>query len=83
MPDVAELEVPTLAYDDPALTGPAFHEVMHDLRERHWLARADPIGWFVLDREAAAFFLGRRKRRSPAASCWRSRASTAARCTSA
>ena len=57
MADVAELDVPTLAYDDPALTGPNFHAVMHDLRERHWLARAEPIGWFVLDREAASFFL--------------------------
>src|SRR4051812_49522465 len=29
---------------------------MHDLAERNWLA-ASPLGFFVLDREAAAFFL--------------------------
>jgi cytochrome P450 len=35
---------------------------MERLRSAGWLARAEPVGWFVLDREAATFFL-----RTPAA----------------
>src|SRR3954463_1870102 len=51
-----DLELPELDYLDPDLRGERFHEVMHDLGERNWLATS-PIGFFVLDREAAAFFL--------------------------
>jgi cytochrome P450 len=51
-----DLELPELDYLDPDLRGERFHEVMHDLAERSWLA-SSPLGFFVLDREAAAFFL--------------------------
>ena len=54
---VAELEVPKWEYTDETITGPRFHELMRDLRERSWIARADPIGWIVLDHEAVAFFM--------------------------
>jgi cytochrome P450 len=53
---VEELELPRLDYLDPSLRGERFHEVMLGLRERSWLARWD-FGYFVLDREAAGFFL--------------------------
>ncbi len=53
---VTELELPELDYLAPDLTGDRFHEVMTELRSQSWLARA-PIGFFVLEREAAAFFL--------------------------
>src|SRR4051794_22493693 len=54
---VAELELPAFDYTDPSLTGPRFHEALSSLRDRSWVARADPVGFFVLDREAATFFL--------------------------
>ena len=57
MAAVAELELPAFDYTDESLAGPRFHETLDELRERTWLARAEPIGWFVLDREAATFFL--------------------------
>jgi cytochrome P450 len=53
---VTELELPQLDYLAEDLKGERFHEVMKELRARSWLAAA-PIGFFVLDREAAAFFL--------------------------
>jgi cytochrome P450 len=53
---VTELELPQLDYLAEDLKGERFHEVMNELRSRSWLAAA-PIGFFVLDREAAAFFL--------------------------
>jgi cytochrome P450 len=52
----SDLELPELDYLDPDLRGERFHEVMGDLARRSWLATS-PIGFFVLDREAAAFFL--------------------------
>jgi cytochrome P450 len=58
----ADLDLPALDYADPALRGEIFHRRLADLRDRSWLARADPVGFFVLEREAAAFFL-----RTPAA----------------
>src|SRR4051794_28615479 len=51
-----DLELPELDYLDPDLRGERFHEVMGELAHRGWLATS-PIGFFVLDREAAAFFL--------------------------
>jgi cytochrome P450 len=51
-----DLHLPELDYLDPELRGERFHEVMNDLARRGWLA-SSPIGFFVLDREAAAFFL--------------------------
>jgi cytochrome P450 len=53
---VTELEVPRLDYLDPTLRGESFHTRILELRERSWLAASD-IGFFVLDREAATFFL--------------------------
>ena len=53
---VADLDLPRLDYLDPTLRGSRFHEVMLELRERSWLAEWD-LGYFVLDREAAGFFL--------------------------
>jgi cytochrome P450 len=53
---VAELDLPRLDYLDPELRGDRFHAVMLDLAERSWLAKWD-LGYFVLDREAAGFFL--------------------------
>ena len=57
MTTVAELELPAFDYTDPSLTGERFHEAMGELRQRSWVARAEPVGWFVLDREAVTFFL--------------------------
>src|SRR3954469_21609547 len=62
---VSELDLPTLDYRAPELTGPAFRETLRDLRERSWLARAEPLGWFVLDHEATAFFLRTRSATFP------------------
>jgi hypothetical protein len=53
---VSELELPELDYLAEDLKGERFHEVMNGLRGRGWLAQS-PIGYFVLDREAAGFFL--------------------------
>ena len=57
MTTVAELDLPALEYQDPELKGQAFHDAMRELREENWLARVDPVGFVVLDREAAAHFL--------------------------
>jgi cytochrome P450 len=53
---VTELELPVLDYLGPDLRGERFHETMRELSERSWIA-SSPIGFIVLDREAAAFFL--------------------------
>jgi cytochrome P450 len=53
---VTDLELPELDYFAPELKGARFHDAMNELSGRGWLA-ASPIGFFVLDREAAAFFL--------------------------
>jgi cytochrome P450 len=57
MATVAELELPAFNYLDPELRGERFHEALRELSDRTWVARAEPIGFFVLDREAAAHFL--------------------------
>ncbi len=57
---VEELDLPLFDYLDPQLRGEQLHRVVRDLRERGWLARA-PIGYVVLDREAAEFFLRARE----------------------
>ena len=57
MPAVADLDVPALEYMDPTLTGPRFEDALRELSERTWIARADPLGWIVLDHEAAAYFM--------------------------
>ncbi len=54
---LADLELPELTYPDPELRGERFHEVMRELREQGWAAGSN-IGWlFVLDHDAANFFL--------------------------
>ncbi len=63
---VAELDLPTFDYTDPDLRGDRFHEVMSDLRARSWIASSE-FGYFVLDREAAGFFLRSRKAEFPGA----------------
>jgi cytochrome P450 len=57
MAAVTELDLPAFDYTDPDLVGDPWHAAVRDARERGWLARAEPVGFFVLDREAAAFFL--------------------------
>jgi cytochrome P450 len=57
MPVLADLDLPSLNYADPALSGARFHDTLRELRERTWVARAEPLGFFVLDRDATAFFL--------------------------
>jgi cytochrome P450 len=56
MAPVTELELPELDLLADDLKGERFHQAMNELRARGWLARS-PIGYYVLDREAAAFFL--------------------------
>lgn len=53
---LADLDLPRLDYLDPELRGDRFHEVMLGLADESWLATWD-LGCFVLDREAAGFFL--------------------------
>jgi cytochrome P450 len=53
---VADLELPELDLLADDLKGERFHHAMNELRARGWLARS-PLGYYVLDREAAAFFL--------------------------
>ena len=62
---VADLDLPALDYADPSLRGERFHEVLRDLREQTWVARAEPVGWFVLDREAVAHFMRTRSATFP------------------
>src|ERR687894_933433 len=53
---VTELKLPELDFFSPELRGARFHDEMGRLSEAGWLATS-AIGYFVLDREAAAFFL--------------------------
>jgi cytochrome P450 len=64
MPRVTDLELPELDYFAEELRGERFHEVLGELRARSWLATSD-LGYFVLDREAAAFFLRTRSATFP------------------
>ncbi len=57
MPALADLDLPFLDWTDENLRGDEFHERMEALAADSWLAGSEP-GWtFVLDREAASFFL--------------------------
>jgi cytochrome P450 len=56
MAQVTELELPELDFFDVGLKGERFHRTMDELSSAGWLA-SSPIGYFVLDRESAAFFL--------------------------
>jgi cytochrome P450 len=53
---VTDLQLPELDFFAPDLKGARFHVAMGALAEAGWLATS-AIGYFVLDREAAAFFL--------------------------
>ena len=53
---MSTVALPELPYFDPELRGPRFREVMRELTAEHWLATS-PLALFVLDREAAEFFL--------------------------
>jgi cytochrome P450 len=61
---VTDLELPVLDYLGPDLKGERFHDTMRELSERSWIA-SSPIGFIVLDREAAAFFLRTRSATFP------------------
>ena len=56
MAQVTELALPELDFFDVGLKGECFHRTMDELSSAGWLA-SSAIGYFVLDREAAAFFL--------------------------
>jgi cytochrome P450 len=56
MAQVSELDLPELDFFDVGLRGERFHRTMHELSEAGWIATS-PVGYFVLDRESAAFFL--------------------------
>jgi cytochrome P450 len=64
MQSVEELELPQLPSQDPALRGPRFHELVDGLAAQGWLARTE-LGYAVLDRESAAFFLRTRSATFP------------------
>jgi cytochrome P450 len=64
MPHVTELDLPAFDYTDAELHGPRFHATMAELRARGWLA-ATPLGYVVLEREAASFFLRTRAAEFP------------------
>src|ERR671914_2045420 len=53
---VTDMQLPELDFFAPDLNGERFHDAMDELGRSGWLATS-PIGYFVLDREAAAFFL--------------------------
>ena len=53
---VTDLELPVLDYTDPELRGERFHRTVTELRAGNWLA-SGPLGYVVLEREAAAHFL--------------------------
>lgn len=62
-----ELELPVFDYTDPELRGPRFHAAMREAMDGGWLAGSPP-GWlFVLDRDAATFFLRSKATRFPSA----------------
>lgn len=57
MSALAELDLPFLDWTDESLRGDEFHRRMEALAAESWLAGSEP-GWiFILDREAANFFL--------------------------
>jgi cytochrome P450 len=65
MTTVTDLELPEFDYyEDTALRGERYHERMLELAEQSWLAHS-PLAYFVLDREAATFFLRTRSATFP------------------
>jgi cytochrome P450 len=61
---VTDLDLPAFDYTDADLHGPRFHDAMRELRAQGWLA-ATPLGYAVLEREAAGFFLRSRSAEFP------------------
>jgi len=61
---VSDLDLPAFDYTDADLHGPRFHATMRDLRTASWLA-STPLGYVVLEREAAAHFLRSRSAEFP------------------
>jgi len=61
---VTDLDLPAFDYTDAELHGPRFHATMRELRARGWLA-STPLGYVVLEREAAAHFLRSRSAEFP------------------
>jgi cytochrome P450 len=61
---VTDLDLPAFDYTDAELHGPRFHATMRELRAQGWLA-ATPLGFVVLEREAAGFFLRSRSAEFP------------------
>ncbi len=64
MPLVTDLDLPAFDYTDAELHGPRFHAEMRELLAQGWLA-ATPLGFAVLEREAASFFLRSRSAEFP------------------
>src|SRR6185436_11867288 len=61
---VSDLALPSFDYTDADLHGPRFRAAMRELRAQGWLA-ATPLGFVVLEREAAGFFLRSRSAEFP------------------
>lgn len=61
---VTDLDLPAFDYTDAELHGPRFHATMAALRAQGWLA-STPLGYVVLEREAASFFLRSRSAEFP------------------
>src|SRR5215218_398390 len=61
---VTNLDLPAFDYTYADLHGPRFHATMQDLRAQGWLA-STPLGYVVLEREAAGFFLRSRSAEFP------------------
>ena len=80
---LADLDIPQAPFGDPELTGERFRDEMTTLREQTWIARAEPIGWFVLDREAASFFMRTPKAKFPGRLMLEVQGVKTVRCTSA
>jgi cytochrome P450 len=65
MPVITDLDLPEFDYyTDAELHGPRFHATMEELRSQGWLAKT-PLGFVVLEREAAGFFLRSRSAEFP------------------
>src|SRR3954453_10576830 len=63
--EVTQLELPVFDYyEDATLRGERYHETMRELAEKSWIATS-PLAYFVLDREAATFFLRTRSATFP------------------
>lgn len=61
---VTDLDLPAFDYADATLHGPRFHATMRALRAQGWLA-STPLGYVVLEREAAQHFLRSRSAEFP------------------